>query len=374
MCVIICLSPNQTIPYRNLENACYNNWHSFGLVTLKRPENKGHKFPYTMEVHREVGPDDGIDPRHVEAMLETNKDHFRILHLRHNTAGATTLENTHPFDVYQDDKTGHRVVFMHNGTLYKYKSKKMENGREVDDDSGPSDTKNFVDKVLIPFSNVDFGDGLADIENELFRDVITKYWEVPTTNRGILISNTQEPFLLGDWKEVNFEGQKILVSNDEYFYMVKRGPEHTRRMFQEQLAKQKAKEEAGQTDGAVVPIGQVEHPYLLLKTITEKIANKHPFFRLSESPVNILNDWEVYDRATAASSLCLMTRDEIRQILNDEETAVALIEWIFSDYGCLFEESQIIDEKQRRAEGHIAALKSEIEVLRSDLDAKEQAA
>lgn len=356
MCVIIALEPGQMIPYANLANACFNNWHSYGLVTL---DVNCQDHLYDMQVIRKVPENGEVNPDEVYNLLNEKKDLRRILHLRHNTAGATTLENTHPFEVYNDEETGRRVVFMHNGTLYDYKSKKLDPtlNKMVDDNTGPSDTANFVEEVLKPYTDIDFGDGFGDIENDLYQRIITKFWPA-TGNRGILISNDNPVFFLGDWKDVTFGDQKILCSNNDYFYSVTRGPEHTRRLVRQAEANKKAAEANGKAPEKAQSVGENDNPYVLLKTFTEKIKSLHPAHNLPLSMKNLIGDIDLWDREKAAPALGYMTRDEIRELLKGgEEYVVAIIDYIFTDYGSLYEEYQELEEKKYKAELLIESLR-----------------
>jgi hypothetical protein len=359
MCKIVCLQPGQQVPRVNLENACYNNWHSFGLVTLDKGRQKYPK----MDIIKAA--EDEVDPNEVEKLLKEYAHTFRILHVRHNTAGASTLENAHPFDVYEDD-TGLKIVFMHNGTLYDYKSKKTEGQKVIDDDSGPSDTKNFVDRVLTPFCNVDFGSGLGDIDNDLFRRVVDKHWPSAGGNRGVLISNRHQPYFLGDWKTVDLGGQKILCSNDSYWYSVQRGPEHTRRLVREEMLKQEAKEKAQETTRTPREIGPTTNPYVLLREWISQIRAKHPAYNLKESICDLINDWDIWDRDCAAQSLPYMTREELYQLYDHKEDFVSIADWVFSDYGALYEEYNKLDEKKKAAEKMISEMKKEIANLKKE--------
>lgn len=360
MCNILALEPGQMIPYENLANMCYNNWHSYGLVVLKKGSSKPD-VKYTMEITK-VLPEEEVNPDEVNNILQENIEHTRILHVRHNTAGATTYENTHPFDVYEDE-TGRKVVFMHNGTLYEYKSKKWVNNKLEDDNDGPSDTKNFVDKVLIPYTDVDFGDGFGDIENDLFEGLVKKFW--PSGNRGILISNCQEPLLLGDWKNVSLGGTKVLTSNDDYFYSVKRGPESLRRLVREAQAKQKAKEAAQGVAEKTGSVGTPDHPYVLLKNITEYIRGKHQAYRLVNDIKDIINDYNVWDRDCAAQSLPFMTYDEVKEFITGRpEEAARVVDWIFTDYGEMYSEMAELETKKSAGEKLIATLKQEINSMK----------
>lgn len=351
MCKIICLQPEQKIPSINLANACYNNWHSYGLITLKTSD----VGPATLVVDKKAA--DEVDPVEVEALLNENIEYFRVLHLRHNTAGASTIENAHPFKVYEDE-TGLEVYFMHNGTLHEYKPKKVgPNGVYTDDDSGPSDSKNFADRVLKPILKADFGDGLGAINNKLFQEVINKYWS--SNNRGILVSNRHAPFIIGDWKTVDLGGEKIFCSNDSYWYKVERGPEHTRRLVREENAKQEAKKKAEQ---GIVKTGTSENPYVLLREWTSLIGAKHPAYKLKESPANLPDDWDVWTRDCAAQSLPYMTRPELEELAQKAPAEfMAIVDYIFTDYGVLYDEFTQLEEKKKIGERMISQLKRQLE-------------
>ena len=142
MCNIIILKPGQMPVKSDLFNMCYNNWHSFGLVS---------EVDGKLDVVREVPENNEVDPERVLKLLSDNRQYKRYLHVRHNTVGATSLENTHPFDVYYDSKSGRTVLFMHNGTLHEYKGSYIGGAYQsysTSDNTGDSDTKRFTEEVL----------------------------------------------------------------------------------------------------------------------------------------------------------------------------------------------------------------------------------
>jgi hypothetical protein len=323
MCVIAYFKPGQMPPKDMLFNAVYNNWHSYGLVT--RVDNK-------LDIKKVVPKSGEVDPAEVWKHLTNDFDYERFLHLRHNTAGATNEENCHPFDVYYDPKKGRQVVFMHNGTMYQYKSKKRNaQGAEVDDDDGPSDTKNFVDRVLIPYlSAIDFGNGHGDIQHPMIRDLIKKFWG--GSNRGLLISSDQDPLFIDDWKVVGPEGSKFAASNDDYFREVKRGPEHTRRLVRAEQNKHAPPNTGKPLVRDIVAAGPFK-------------SGTHDFFNLSSSLANIVNDFSVYDRSGAVS-LGLATRDELAELYEQRKDCLAVMDWVFTDYAKLFDEfNQVVKDK-----------------------------
>lgn len=339
MCVIIYLKPGQMPPKEMLFNAVYNNWHSYGLVT--RIDGK-------LDIKRVVPASGEVDPQEVWNALTDDFDFERFLHLRHNTAGATNLENCHPLDVYYDPKRQRQVVFMHNGTMYNYKSKKKSaTGSEIDDDDGPSDTKNFTDRVLIPYlSSCDFGEGKGDIQSPYMRDLIKKFWG--GSNRGLLISSDQDPLFIDDWKVVGPEGNKFPASNDDYFKEVKRGPEHTRRLVrqeQNKLAAKAASEKKPSTVREIIDAVQFKQ-------------GTHRFFELSESLANIVNDFEVYDRSGAVT-LGLATYDELVELYDQRKDCLAVMNWVFTDYAKLYEEHQQVLKDKDVATKMIATMMEE---------------
>lgn len=337
MCSITHHLPGTMPPVTMIENAAYNNWHSFGLVVKKDGK---------LEIIKEVPESGEVDPKKVYDLLGKYKDYERFLHLRHNTAGATTLENTHPFDVYYDKKTKRHVVFMHNGTFYPYVSKKVVNACTVDDPDGPSDTKNFVDMVLIPYlTSMDFGKGKADIQNKLTQDLIKKFWN--GANRGVLISSDQAPWFIDDWKEVGPIGNKFKASNDQYFEKVIRGPEYTRRLVREAQEKQ---------TGQVARSNLVTNPFARLQDF--QLDVKHGFYSLSESMVSIFDDWDVWDRSGAVA-LGYCSSDELKELYKDEASCIACMDWVFTDYAKLYKEYQELEEKHDRATKRIATMVAE---------------
>lgn len=346
MCVIMILKPGQMPPLDYLENATYNNWHSWGLVT---------RVNGLLDIQRVV-PDTGeVCPKEVWDALERDREHERILHLRHTTAGETNLENCHPFDVFysKDKKKGVRqVVFMHNGTLHPFKSRKTNQyGSLIDDDSGPSDTKNFVDQILIPLlSATDFGEGRGDITNPFIYKMIKAQWS--GDNRGILIANDQTPLLIGNWKKIepvkDDPETHFLASNDSYFDKVIRGPEYDRRKKAEEERKRKETEERSSRtfSGAAV---QSDRQITSLKDLR---FERQEEFSVTLPLLKALGDFRIYDREFS-TKLGYATKKEIEELLTDgyKDTAsfnelIHLIDHVFADYACLYEEYKTLESEK----------------------------
>lgn len=372
MCGIILLKAGQSLPDEALRNVVYNNWHSYGLVT---------KVGDKLDVKR-VMPKNGVEltPEEVKKALDDDIEYDRILHVRHNTAGATNKDNCHPFDVFVSGDT--YVVFMHNGTLHDHKSKKYDEKKKSweDDDSGPSDSKNFADYVIQPIISGFKGEkGFGDISDNTFRRILNKFWY--GSNRGILISNKTDPFFLGEWKELEIDnGEKVKVSNLDYFKELKRGPEFERRKKsadEQAKAQQKAKEMAkknapttgnkgaGGTTSRFRSVEESQPSFrdegpVQLALLKEFDFNERPSLGLlSESAVGVLNDWEMYDR-TRAVNLAALTKTELEEIASDKATCIHLMEWIFSDYHELYNEFCKLEDKSIKQEKHIEKMAVEL--------------
>lgn len=352
MCVIFHLKKGQMIQKSMLENAVYNNWHSYGIVM---------PVDGKLDIIKKVPESGEVDPEEVYKILQDNFDVDRFVHLRHNTAGATSIENTHPFEVYFNEASGTHVVFMHNGTMYEYKSRKTTpSGGFVDDDDGPSDTKNFVDDILIPYtSGTDFGHGKGDISSPLFRNLIKKMWPAGQ-NRGLLISSKADPFFIDTWVEVGEHDEKFKSSNDDYFKLVKRGPEYDRRKAEED----RLKKEQDLKNSKIKKGGLKSSTSVPIRPFREfDLTKKHDFFSLSESTRNICNDFDVYDR-TGLVSLGYMDTKEIEELYSSKADCVAIMDYAFTDYAKLYEEHCELEDKHSRASKHIATLVEELKALK----------
>lgn len=361
MCNILVLEPGVMPDKDKFINMCYNNWHGYGLVTLVDGK---------LDVTRKSAGDGEIDHKELWDLLERDRQFQRIVHVRHNTAGNNDLTNCHPFDVFYSDKR--QVVFMHNGTMHEYKSRKYNKNlnRFEDDDDGPSDTRNYVEKVLIPYlTSTDHGGGHGDLQHPFTKWAMNKFF--PSGNRGILISNDQPFVLLGDWKEIkNSNGDTIKTSNTDYFDEVKRGPEKERRdnLKKAQEAKVQAKDGG---KGEIVPLSNFQF---------DRKASLHD---LDQSLAKIFEDWTFWDRDCTVN-LAFATKDELSQLADDKAICIGVMDWVFTDYHKLYEENadlqnevDDLEDKLDRAGHHIAKLKKEIAELKINgykPEAKDQAA
>lgn len=369
MCNILFLKAGQMPLERSeFDNMCRNNWHSYGLVTI---------VDGRMDVKRVVPESGEIDPNEVWDLLVKDRKFDRYLHVRHTTAGTTSVENCHPFDVFYQERSGsvpRQVVFMHNGTLYEYKSKKLDDRNIlVDDDTGPSDTQNYVNRVLIPYiSAIDFGDGKGDIASPHLEVLLKKFWPA-TSNRGLLISNDQKPLILGDWKKMKAsDGSDILSSNDDYFRTLVRGP-YKERLDEEDRKKKESsfRNSSGTSTGGnsskfnnetrTFDFNNGITPYTVFDFTKDR---KHGLYELTTSFANVIDDWNVWDRGTAVN-LGFATQTELKALYaSGEKNTVLLMDWIFSDYKQLYDEFNEIDEKHKKATDRIATIQAELNDLR----------
>lgn len=363
MCNILVLEEGQMIDKDKFWNMCYNNWHSWGLVT-----KIGDRF----DIQRKVPESGEIDPQEVWDACQKDIQYQRFLHVRHTTAGVTDLDNCHPFDVYYDPKSGRQVLFMHNGTLHSFKSMKPSatGSSFIVDDSGPSDTKNFVDQVLIPYvAQADFGNGRGDITSSALKILLSKFWA--TQNRGILISS-KDPFLLlgrGEWKEIKADDETSTVwsANDLYFDRVTRGPEFERRQEAEKVrlrleeeAKQSSKEETEKTRITLTKVSDLDR----------RKGVDHPYFGLTESLSEILSDWDFYDEdRQGRAALAYATDKELEELHAQKDTCIWVMNYMFSDYATVVDELEQTEAAKKRGELVIAAQKKQIQELQEKLDA-----
>lgn len=354
MCNIMILKPGQMPSKKHLKNAVANNWHSYGLVT---------KVDGKLDIRRKVaeglaedGEENMIDWEEVYNLLLDDIMYERYLHLRYVTAGANNAQNCQPVDIFYDGES--HVVFMHNGTFESYKSRVYDSqkGKWVEDLEGPSDTVNFANRVIIPYtSSTNFGTGKADINHDLYKRLIRAFW--PNDSRGLLIHSKQEAVTFGVWKKLPNDTStgdgEILTSNDTYFDDVVRGPVLNREIRRKELeearlrAENKLVEEKGGVRG-IAPLKDFN------------FQHKHGFFQLSDSVTKIADELQLYDRE-GATALGYCSWEELRELYQSETDCMFVMDWVFTDYAKMYDELR--DEKKK-----VEKLTNEINMLRSELD------
>lgn len=245
MCVICILNPGLTPPLELIENATYNNPDGYGLI-LRDPDAK------KLQIIRKCD-ETGNDPKEIYDLLKDNEDIERYLHLRNKTEGDISLENTQPFCCFHSGKR--EVYFMHNGTLYDYKSSNSSyvhyqhgvrvQATEKKDSPEDSDSKKFNDTFLQPLmSRIEGENGKGDIHDPVFGTIVQKFWGSAQHNRGCLISSDQGFVLINksNWETIKTKDGDFLASNNTYFKDVIRGAEYERRKKEKERLEREAKE------------------------------------------------------------------------------------------------------------------------------------
>jgi len=157
---------------------------------------------------------------------------------------------------------------------------------------------------------------------------------------------------LGEWKELHNDNDPIKVSNLDYFDRITRGPEHSRRL----AAEMKSRKEQGEEKAS---------KFVLLSSLKDFNQDvQHGFYNLSESPVNIMSDWEIYTRESGVA-VGGFTREELLQVHSDKSTCIDLMDWIFGDYAKLYKEFIELEEKHDRATKKIAGMVEELRAANS---------
>lgn len=114
MCQIF-LIPAGLMPDKDqFTSSVITNPHGWGMV-----EATGGELLYTFPSFEDGSHKENTDA--VWEAVEGSKDVTRMVHMRYNTAGSTSLENAHPFTIL-DTEWGHpkNIAMSHNGTLRKF--------------------------------------------------------------------------------------------------------------------------------------------------------------------------------------------------------------------------------------------------------------
>lgn len=357
MCVICVLPKGVIIPYNKLENAVFNNPHGYGII-LKDND--------LLEVKKKYYPD-GTDPEEIAKILTDNKDVERILHVRWKTEGGLGLDNTQPFNVYYSE--GKRIIhreFMHNGTLYEFKSKDtygqsrfMHGYHVADDDSDtPSDSRNFAEKMLRPLLlNYSGPDGKADISDPFFQSVVNKFWG-SGTNRGIIVANNQDNFIINRsaWSTIKTIDGEYLASNDDYFDTLKRGYEYEKRERSKKEAEEAAREASKNN---VVSFGRAPKIDWPMSKLSEVSFLKRKEF--TKEVEKIFEDVDLYDNDDGYASLAALTTKEIEDFCYADPINMAtFVVMLTSALKLYYDKTVALAEDKDKASKLIAKLKHQI--------------
>lgn len=363
MCVICVLPKGVVLPYNKLENAVFNNPHGYGIVL--KDNNR-------LEVKKKYYPE-GTDPEEIAKILEDNKDIERILHVRWKTEGGLGLDNTQPFSVYYSEgkKLIHRE-FMHNGTLYEYKShssygqERMGYGyAQIPDPDAPSDSRNFAEKVLRPlFLNYSGPESKADISDPFFQKVVEKFWG-SGTNRGIIIANDQDNFIINRsaWSVIKTETGDVLASNDSYFDKLERGYEFEKREKAKREAERIAREAAQSTGTNVVPFGRQaasrsSHDWPMSKLSDVSFTKRK---EITKDITDFFNDMDLYNEDEGYASLAALTADEIEDLCyTDPKQMAAFVLMLTSTLENYYKSAKSAIQAKDKATKLVATLKQQL--------------
>lgn len=320
MCVICHFKPDIMPPYEKFENAVYNNPHGYGIII-----KKGQKLECIKDC-----PEGGNNPEHIYEILDRNKKHERFVHLRWRTEGNIDLDNTQPFQVYNEK--GVELWLMHNGTLHEYSNRTYAYGVQENNSNGDSDTKKFCETKLVPLLKrlVDPDTNKLNIHDPVIVEILNKFWGMGWS-RGILISNSQEPFLFNprEWKQIKIKDSSdtFLASNDDYFDILKRGYEYERRRKQREEEARKKAEEQRKNNPSFLPRNKTEISTEEWDRIGRLIGN--PYFNSSlkidkEYLININQDWDMYSEEgySVLDNLSLLEVEEMVKSSGDDLTYI----------------------------------------------------
>jgi hypothetical protein len=270
---------------------------------------------------------------------------------------------------------------MHNGTLgYAFGS----------NNTGKSDTLEFCEKILQPaLLRWTGAEGKGDYtDEEFFRLVVDKQWVDSST--GLFCSNDLAPRRIGkNWSQykhpdISSSGE-VWVSNTLYFEKVSRGP-----MFQKLEAERKAAEaaRAAQTSKKEVapehggPFwedhmddhwgwphqypGHNGHPTTggaqsgvgsNIRKWSDSNAAKSP--KLLKAMSEVVNTWDFEDEEDI-KELINLTQEEWYDIIEEnhgEWFAIAMLGQILEHYNRMFIRNKFLENKLKKAEARIIAMK-----------------
>lgn len=367
MCVIIHLPPNAMIDKDHFFNAVHNNHHSWGVV-LVDGNNKTQLLRHC--------PDSGqYDPEVIWKTLEANLDIDRYVHLRNTTKGATNLDNTQPFQIYNSDKR--QVFFFHNGTLTSYGSTSYNYHNAPKD--GISDTREFCEKILIPAMPRWHGEnGVADYLDPFFDAVVMdKQWS--GNSKGMFVSNDLKPKFYGlGWTNYNKDRPElpvIMVSNTDYFERVTRGPaykSHTYKApevaghntpFQHSLNKNSgttgtaSSTTTGKSTGKNASVSNLQITPIVESAFTVSKIVLHKIFSFFDRLPKDNSKEEVCDLtalAEVAYEEWVVFTEE-----SDQYTIGAMLHFMGLQCAGQYEKAKILEEKLEKAQKHIESLVKE---------------
>lgn len=159
MCVILYKKADKQIEDWRLESAVEVNPDGWGYCI---PDGQGKL------ITRRSYDAKGNSAKAIAKTIEKNMTQEMYIHLRFKTQGDLNLANCHPFTILTHKKHGVDMQFMHNGSIPDFNDRKDPR----------SDTKQFVDTILIPLCEAILAyerhpEGV--MYNELIADILEKY-------------------------------------------------------------------------------------------------------------------------------------------------------------------------------------------------------
>lgn len=342
MCNIFWLQPGVMPKQEEFYNCVWNNWHGFGLIL--KENNK-------LQVYKEV-PEEN-DPKQLWELLWDNRDVERYLHVRHATSGGVDKENAHPFPIISSKKGD--VWFMHNGTLNEFNPKVMAAIKAGDPREKWSDSRFFAEEILTPFMG-ELKSG-ADIHSGIFKRTIARFWP-QHDNRGILISSTQNPLILGSWCTRHSEdGKEYASANNTYFDAVTRGPEYDRR---KKIAEEERRKKAEAVNSNITPFEGGS------SSKNRKLKNDHftKVYGVTQEFRSIVDDPELYENENLMF-LCNITAVEMELLMQKlGDDVVYFILYLTNALRDHVQENETLTRKNDSATKMIATMKTELQGLR----------
>lgn len=201
MCSILYLPKGISILETSITNMVLNNPDGLGLL-VQGDDGR------VVQITRQFDPN-GTKPSAVIKMLKEHKDKNRLIHVRFNTHGESSLLNVHPFQVYESKDRN--VFMMHNGTMHEHKPPQTVDQKFKE----YSDSHYFAETFAKAFfsHHTRSGDYMKGISFTL----LNKF--VPSNNKVVFWGCGLRPLFIGPWiTHKNVAGEVTYVtSNTDYF-------------------------------------------------------------------------------------------------------------------------------------------------------------
>jgi hypothetical protein len=374
MCEIFKINPGQNVERERLYNAAANNWHSWGVIVKRGSKLLVEKsVPEGADLDAADDNAGGVfnDIDRIQLLLEENVDYERYVHFRHATKGAISDENTHPFQVYKDRRR--EVWLMHNGTINSHGSRIWRNGQfqsnQDNNASSDSDTKEFVDKKLIPalkWIKGNYHD--KDFVDLYLRPLYEKYGG---NSRIIIISNDLPPLKFGTWTsymDVATSDTRYEVSDTSYIMSISRGPVKEK---EKKAEEERRKEEQKKRQEELASSSTFQNGGGNGETNTEITPYKHNCFRPDpQIHAGIIKIFKAFGENLAPnelSDLYFLSVPEwsaaVESLIKEEAGVLIIAGWIdhiLKEYYDLYSSLEKAEKSKKKGEDFIIQQKSTI--------------